>query len=206
VPRVDTFIGAGNGSDGLIAVTDNEVLIASVDPAAAAPIAKAMAEGGYDLPKARRVPFRQLASLQTNKHRDVITFTVGDPRKSETEVATFASPELRDQALAAIETRVQGLFTRTEVQFGTARAVGIPMAWTVAVLVLTWVFAQAAAELQNGADIDTRRAKTALVAAILSMVGPVGMSAVGLLLGAFTAHWTWQRWQKPPLIIRLTRK
>ncbi len=201
----DTFIGTGAAADGLVAITDNNVLIANVDAATATALALAMAEGLTDIPRAKKVPFRTLASVSTNKHRDDITFTVGDGRKTESEVATFANGDVRDQALAAIESRVKGLFTRSEVQYGVVRAVGIPLLCTAGVLLLTWVFAGAAAEMQNGAEMEARRARSAAVASILGFIGPVGTSLIGLIVAGFTAHWTWQRWQKPPLMIRLRR-
>jgi hypothetical protein len=202
----DTFIGGVAGADGLVAITDNHVVIANVDVATATKLAQAMADGLTDIPRAKKVPFRTLASLSTNKHRDDITLTFGEGRTCESEVASFASPEVRDQALAAIENRVKGLFTRTEVQYGLVRAVGIPLLCTAAVLALTWVFAGTAAEIQNGAEIETRRARNAAVLSILELIGPVGTSLVGLSIAGFTTHWTWQRWQKPPLMIRLVRK
>jgi hypothetical protein len=202
----DTFIGTSGASDGLIAITDNEVLIANVKPGVAAGLAQALAEGLTTVPGAKKVPFRTLASVSTNKHRDDITFTFGDGRKSESEVATFDNSDVRDQALAAIEKRVKGLFTRTEVQYGLLRAVGIPLLCTAGVLALTWVFAGAAAEIQNGAEMEARRARTAAVASILGFIGPVGTGLAGLIVAGFTAQWTRQRWQKPPLMIRLVRK
>jgi hypothetical protein len=201
----DTFIGDG-AADGLIAITDNHVLIANVNPATAAQLAQGLADGVTDIPRAKKVPFRTLTAVRTNKHRDDITFTFGDGRKSESEVASFASPAVRDQALAAIENRVKGLFTRTEVQYGLVRAIGIPLACTAGVLVLTWVFAGAAAEMQNGAEVEVHRARRAAVLSLLEFIGPIGTGLIGLIVAGFTTHWTWQRWQKPPLMIRLDRK
>jgi hypothetical protein len=202
----DTFIGNVAGADGLVAITDNHLLITNVDVATATKLAQAMAEGLTDIPRAKRVPFRTLASVSTNKHRDDITLTFGEGRKCESEVASFESPAVRDQALAAIEHRVKGLFTRTEVQYGLVRAVGVPLLCTAGALFLTWVFAGAAAEMQNGAEIETRRARNAAVLSILALIGPVGTSLVGLIVAGFTTRWTWQRWQKPPIMIRLVRK
>ena len=206
---VDTFIGAGGGSDGLIAITDYAIMIADVDSAQARALAQALASGGLtDLPKAKRIELSNLSSVQTNQHRLDVTLRYWDGRTTQMTVAAFADVGARDRALAALQRRFGPAIRREQTQYGLVRAVGIPLLWTVGIALFSWILVGAAQELSAGAELPVRHAvrpKTALVAAVLTLIGPVGTALLGVLATGVALRWTYQRWKQPPLMVRLIR-
>ena len=97
---------------------------------------------------------------------------------------------------------------REQTQYGLVRAVGIPLLWTVGIALFSWILVGAAQELSAGAELPVRHAvrpKTALVAAVLTLIGPVGAALLGVLATGVALRWTYQRWKQPPLMVRLIR-
>ncbi len=206
---VDCFIGAGGASDGLIAIGDAEILVADVEPAAARTLAQALAEGVVEVPGAKHVAFAALSSVHANQHRDDVTIKYWDGKTTQAVYATFADGAARDRALTSLERRFAGRMRRDETQYGAARAIGIPLVSTVGIALFSWLLVGAAQELADGAAVPIRHAvrpQTAGAAALLSFIGPIGTALIGMIATAAGLRWAYQRWQKPPLMIRLTRR
>jgi hypothetical protein len=209
VAAVDTFIGDGNGSTGLIAITDQALLIADVEPAVAAALAKALADGALvDLPAARRIPLAQLTSVQTNQRGTGITLRHWDGKTTQLATASFTDGRSRDRALAVLQRRFGPGICRQETQFGLFRAVGLPLLAAIGIALFSWVVVGAAQELRGGAPVPARHAarpSTALFAAVLMLIGPVGAAIIGALATGAALRWTYLRWRQPPLTVRLFR-
>jgi hypothetical protein len=206
---VDTFIGAGGLSDGLIAITDYAILIADVEPAVAKTLASRLADGSLDdLPRAKRIELSSLTSVQSNQHGHEVTLEHRDGKTTQITLATFADPATRDRALAVLQRRFGSAVRREETQFSMLRAIAIPLLWTVGIALFTWICVEAARELAGGADVPQRHAtrpRNALFAAVLALIGPVGAFVLGSLATAAAGRWTYQRWRQPPLMVRLIR-
>jgi hypothetical protein len=206
---VDAFLDTDGPGDTLIAITDEAILIANPDPKVAPALASALAAGRTDLPEAKRVPFTALTSVRTNKHRSDLELRFWDGGATRSAAATFADAASRDRALGALEKRFGAVFKREDEQYGLARAVLIPLAWTVGMILFTFILIGAARELAGGASVPLRHAvrpSTGIAAVVLMLIGPLGAAVVGTLASVICLRWTITRWQQPPLMIRLVRR
>ena len=205
---VDTFLGTKPGDDGVIAITDDAVVVANPDAAAVEEVACSIASGAADPPGARRIPFAVLTSVHTDKRRCAMQVRYWDGRTTQATHLTFADPRSRDRALVSLTRRFGDAFRREEEQYGLVRAVGVPLVWTIGMLFFTWVLIGAAQELAGGAPIPARhalRAEKVAAAGVLAAIGPVGALLIGASATLSCLRWTLARWRKPPFMVRLVR-
>jgi hypothetical protein len=204
VPTVDTFIGAGGASVGLVAITDTTILIADVNPELARALARGLSDGSLaDVDGATRIELAALRSVRTHQHRHEVTLRHTAGGATHAVSVTFVDAMTRDLALAALQRRFGPAIRREETRYGLVRAIGVPLVWTVGIAAFSWVMVGAAHETSRG-EHEVRR-QAALIEAILTLIGPVGAAIVGILATAAALRWTYQRWRQPPLVVRLIR-
>ena len=113
--------------------------------------------------------------------------------------------QTRDELAAALSERLDGFSSKT-VEFSRPRAALLPMSWGGGLAFFTWVFHQAALQMQAGqeAEIEGRhRAIKQLVASAIDLIGPAGVLVTGGVMISLTAFWLVKRVGDPPIMTTL---
>lgn len=156
---------------------------------------------------ALNIPLTSVVKISTDRHDDdiEIEYKSGDDTKDKT--LRLATPEKRDEVLAALKTVFGARFEEFEEAWSTPRAVFGPLMALTIFGGLTWLLAQAAALIRDAeagelADAANSGSK-ALFAVILDFFGPTGVYVIGGLICVLCVMALAGRIKEPPIMVTL---
>lgn len=157
--------------------------------------------GGTDV-----IPLPSISKITTDKHDDDIEITYLHGSENKTRTIWLANQEKRDEVFAALKATYANRFQETEDIYTMPRAVyGSLLALTI-FGGLTWGGAKAAIVFREAGDYEisgSRQGLKALIAWILELLGPTGVSIIGGIFCLMSAMVLYKRIKEPPMMLVL---
>ncbi|KAF1686862.1 hypothetical protein B1992_05570 [Pseudoxanthomonas broegbernensis] len=198
------WIDQQDGRTQLIVVTDEAVYADRMTPEAAAQAVEAMGSGRSPAAVfgkgAKHVGFRAMTRVQYNEHETDIEFHHRDGKDDEVVSVYIGTPGLRERVYEHLRERLAGQFGAYQAHFSRWRAAfGSLLALTVFGLG-TLLLRAAAIAVRAAGDMEyegRRQGSKKLLAGLLDLLGPTGVSVIGGFLVVLAAVVLYSRLRDP---------
>ena len=152
------------------------------------------------------IPLLSVVKIMTDKNDDEIEIHYKSGKETKEETLRLASKEKRDEVYAALKGIFGSKFEEAEEVWSMPRAIYAPLMSGTIFGCLTWLFANAAAELRAVEEYEisgSRRGLKALFAWILEVLGPTGVWIIGGGICLLCAMSLFNRIKEPPVYMIL---
>lgn len=198
------WIDQQDGRTQLIVVTDEAVYADKMTPEAATQAVEAMESGRSPAAvfgkEAKHVSFRAMTRVQYNEHETDIEFHHRDGKDDEVVSVFFGEPGLRDRVYDHLRGQLADQFGAYQAHFSRWRAAfGALLALTVFTFG-TLLARGAAIAVRAAEEIEyegRRQGSKKLLASVLDLLGPTGVSVIGGFLVVLAAVVLYSRLREP---------
>lgn len=207
--RARVWVNPGEVFHKLVAVTNDELIIADPDEDDLDAVADGIEDGDFDVLEDSDliIAWDDVVKIRSNRKAvDVDVSYKDDDDDEESKNVDFATKKQRDQFFRIAEKTLGDDFKYTEKELTRFEAALIPLAWVAGISFLTWVFYMAAVEMAGGEkpDIQGRRSGLkALVAWLIDAVGTTGVLIAGGICLAIAIFVLVKRVADPPILMTL---
>lgn len=197
----------GDDKTQLIVISDEAVYAEKFDNAACGRHVEELTAGKSPATlfgkEATHIVLRSLSRVQQAQADDEIEFSFKEGKDDKTDSLTINDAGIRAQVFAALEQATHGRFQRYADQYSVARS-AFGAALTLSILLFgTKLLAAGAAAIRNAGAIEFEGRKQGmkrLLAGILDLLGPTGVTVIGVMLIALTFCYLVIRIRTPPFM------
>ena len=152
------------------------------------------------------IPLLAVTKISTDRNDSDIEIEYRDGKETEERTLRLASPEKRDEVFGALKAVYGAKFEEFEEAYSVPQAVVGPLMSLTIFGCLTWLFANAAAEIRAAEEIEISGSKQGLKALfvwVLDFLGPIGVSVIGGLICLLCAMAIFNGIKEPPVMATL---
>lgn len=202
------WINAGGKLDRLVFLQAGNLIVANPAQDMLIELEEQVEQGGIpaDLSgrvDGRRIDIGAITLISARARAANLTIRYQEAGKPCLESISFASTASRDEALATLETVLGDDFEKQVAPFRPLQALVFPTLILVLLALTTYIFYLGARDPQSVAAGRYALLKT-LVGAVVTILGPVGVLAVGGALSLLVIIWAAMRIANPPVLTVLT--